>query len=59
MIELQKFEALDDDQRRFILYSIISYINVYSKVATKEQLEFIDDLFQFIEEDIETLISIE
>lgn len=59
MIELQKFEALDDDQRKFILYSIISYINVYSKVATKEQLEFIDDLFQLIEEDMETLISIE
>lgn len=40
-----------------MLYSIISYINVYSKVATKEQLEFIEDVFQLIKEDMQTIIN--
>lgn len=57
MIELQKIEKFNDEQKKFILYSIISYINVYSKVATKEQLEFIEDLFQLIKEDMQTIIS--
>ncbi|EJR26736.1 MULTISPECIES: hypothetical protein [Bacillus cereus group] len=57
MIELQKIEEFNDEQKKFILYSIISYINVYSKVATKEQLEFIEDLFQLIKEDMQTIIS--
>ncbi|WP_176524422.1 MULTISPECIES: hypothetical protein [unclassified Bacillus (in: firmicutes)] len=57
MIELRKLEELNDEQRKFILYGIISYINVYSKVATKEQLEFIEDLFQLIKEDMQTIIS--
>ncbi|WP_179885451.1 hypothetical protein [Bacillus cereus] len=57
MIELQRIEAFNDEQKKFMLYSIISYINVYSKVATKEQLEFIEDVFQLIKEDMQTIIN--